>query len=177
MTDFDRWYAARETKILLSPSHMLETFDTTIVSYHLVSELADNPRKTRIREGRLEAHKPLVITPDVSNITSEGFGPEARDYIDFLKNHISNMRILKYGCHLTREDFSEVIVTAPMNMIAERVKEEVEQSGDKFSAVLTGVDDPWDVALVELWRREVERSAEKNFKELDEKGLLFGRKD
>jgi len=40
--------------------------------------------------------------------------------------------------------------------------------------VLQGVDDPWDVALVELWRREVERSAGMNIKELNDSGKLFG---
>jgi len=35
------------------------------------------------------------------------------------------------------------------------------------------VDNPWDVALVELWRREVVRSAGKNLKELNDSGKLF----
>ena len=53
------------------------------------------------------------------------------------------------------------------------MKAEVERTGDKFSAVLQGVDDPWDIALVELWRREVDRSAKKNIRELRENGKLF----
>ena len=47
-------------------------------------------------------------------------------------------------------------------------------SRDGFAAVLQGVDEPWDVALVELWRREVDKSFSKNVKELDENGKLFG---
>ncbi len=175
--DFDRWYAARRVKILLSPSHMLETFDSTLVNYHLVSELEDSPGKTRIREGRLEAHKPLVITPTFSDITMEGFGPEAREYVDFLKNATESLRVLRYGCHLKRENFSEQIVTARADEVAERVRIDVASSGDKFAAVLSGVDEPWEVALVELWRREVERSAGKNIKELNDSGMLFGRED
>ena len=174
--DFDRWHAARQTKVLLSPSRMLETFDSTLVNYHLVSELPDNPRKTRIREGRLEAHKPLVITPEFSGISAESFGREAREYIDFIRETCEHLRFLQYGFHLKRENFSETIVTESADAVAERVKSEVAASGDLFAAVLTGVDEPWDVALVELWRREVERSAGKNIKELDEKGMLFGRK-
>ena len=171
--DFDRWHAARQTKVLLSPTRMLETFDATLVNYHLVSELADNPRKTRIREGRLEAHKPLVITPDFAEISAESFGPEAREYIEFLKETCESLRVLQYGCHLRRENFSETIVTENVDAVAERVKNEVAASGDMFAAVLKGADDPWDVALVELWRHEVERSAGKYIKELGEKGMLW----
>ena len=58
--------------------------------------------------------------------------------------------------------------------VTERVKASVIASGDKFAAVLQGEDEPWDVALVELWRREVERSAGQNIRELNEKGKLFG---
>ena len=55
--EYDRWYAARMVRILIQPSHELETFGNTLVNYHLVSELDDYPGKIRIREGRLEAHQ------------------------------------------------------------------------------------------------------------------------
>ena len=173
---FDRWYAARQVKILLSPSHMLETFGSTIVNYHLISEIADRPNKIRIREGRLEAHQPLVITPNFSHIETEGFGDEARAYLEFLKENEKNLRILQYGYHLKSDNFSEQIVTDRLSVVTERVKAEVLASNDKFAAVVQSVDEPWDVALVELWLREVNRSARHNIRELDERGELF-RKD
>ena len=167
---FDRFYAARHVRILIRPSHELETFDSTLVNYHLISELEDNPGKVRIREGRLEAHKPLVITPSADNISMIGFGEAAREYVDFLKEH---MRILRYGYHLKSDNFSEQIVTDSLAAVTERVKSEVRKSGDRFSAVLQGVDNPWDVALVELWRTEVERAAPHDIKNLSKKGELF----
>jgi len=173
--DFDRWYAARRVRILVSPTHQLETFGSTLVNYHLISELDDNPGKVRVREGRLEAHQPLVITPHFSEITTEGFSEHAREYIKFLKENEDNLRILQYGYHLKSDNFSEQIVTDSLAAVTERVKAEVAARDDKFSAVLQGVDDPWDVALVELWRREVVRSAGKNIRELDESGKLFGK--
>ena len=171
--DFDRWYAARHVRILLSPSHHLETFGSTLVNYHLLSELPDHPGKVRVREGRLEAHQPLVISPDFSEITTEGLGDEARAYLEFLKENEKDLRILRYGYHLKSDNFSEQIVTDSLAAVTERVKAEVIGSNDKFAAVLQGVDEPWDVALVELWRREVERSAGQNIRELSEKGKLF----
>jgi hypothetical protein len=174
--DFDRWYAAKSARFLVEPSHSLETFGNTLVNYHLISEIADRPNKIRIREGRLEAHQPLVITPNFSHIETEGFGDEARAYLEFLKENEKNLRILQYGYHLKSDNFSEQIVTDRLSVVTERVKTEVLASNDKFAAVVQSVDEPWDVALVELWLREVNRSARHNIRELDERGELF-RKD
>lgn len=171
--DFDRWYAAKSVRILLMPSHQLETFGNTLVNYHLISELEDHPGKVRVREGRLEAHRPLVIAPHFSEITTEGIGDEAKAYLQFLKEHEDELRILQYGYHLKSDNFSEQIVTDSLAAVTERVKASVIASGDASAAVLQGVDEPWDVALVELWRREVGRSAGKNIKELNESGQLF----
>ena len=171
---FDRWYAATKVKILVSPSHELETFGSTLVNYHLISELEDHPGKIRIREGRLEAHQPRVIVPRISEFTSEGLGDEARAYLEFLRENEDSLRILQYGCHLKSDNFSEQIVTESIDAVTERVKAAVEEENDKFAAVLQGQDEPWDVAPVELWRREVSRSAGKNIRELNDSGKLFG---
>ena len=171
--DFDRWYAAKSARFLLEPSHRLETFGTTLVNYHLISELDDHPGKVRVREGRLEAHQPLVITPDFSPLETEGLGDEARAYLEFLRETEKNLRILQYGYHLKSDNFSEQIVTDRLSAVTERVKEEVIASNDKFAAVVQCVDEPWDVALVELWLREVKRSARGNIDELQKSGKLF----
>ena len=171
--DFDRWYAAKSARFLVEPSHRLETFGNTLVNYHLVSELPDNPGKVRVREGRLEAHLPLVITPHVTDVEMEGFGDEARAYLEFLKENEKHLRILQYGYHLKSDNFSEQIITDRLSVVTERVKDEVVASNDKFAAVVQCVDEPWDVALVELWLREVNRSAGGNIKELQQKGKLF----
>ena len=46
-------------------------------------------------------------------------------------------------------------------------------SKDAFAAVVQCVDEPWDVALVELWLRAVHRSARGNIDELQKSGKLF----
>ena len=158
----------------MSPSHELETFGLTLVNYHLISQLDDFPGKVRVREGRLEAHPPKIITPSgFAKIHAEGFGEEACRYIDWLRENEDNFRILQYGYQLKSDNFSEQVVTDSMAAVTERVKTAVRDSNDKFAAVLQGVDEPWDIALVELWRREVERSADKNIRELSERGKLF----
>ena len=170
---FDRWYAAKSARFLVEPSHRLATFGNTLVNYHLVSELDDHPGKVRIREGRLEAHQPLVITPHFQETEFEGLGDEAREYFNFLKENEERLRVLRYGYHLKSDNFSEQIVTDRLSVVTERVKTAVLESGDKFAAVIQCVDEPWDVALVELWLREVSRSAGDNISELQKSGKLF----
>ena len=171
--DFDRWYAARQARFLIEPSHRLETFGNTLVNYHLISELPDYPGKVRIREGRLEAHQPLVITPNFQEPEFEGLGEEAKEYFNYLRDNDIELKILRYGYHLKSDNFSEQIVTDRLAVVTERVKAEVRSSGDKFAAVIQGVDEPWDVALVELWLREIKRSAKSNINELQKNGKLF----
>ena len=171
--DFDRWYAAKGARFIVEPTHRLETFGNTLVNYHLISELADHPGKVRVREGRLEAHQPLVIAPHFQETEFEGLGDKAREYFNFLKENEEHLRILRYGYHLKSDNFSEQIVTDRISVVTERVKRSVIESGDKFSAVIQCVDDPWDVALVELWLREVNRSAEGHISDLQKNGKLF----
>ena len=171
---FDFWYAVHNTKIVRGPSRALETFGATRINYRHLAELPDDPRKIRIREGRLEAHKPAIITPEeYAESQMDGFGEEARKYLDFLKANRDNIRILQYGFQLRQEAFSEQVVTDTLDAVTARVVTDVEAADDDFAAVIQGVDEPWDVALVELWRHEVDRSAQKNIRELSERGKLF----
>ncbi|NQT94570.1 MAG: hypothetical protein HQ559_17575 [Lentisphaerae bacterium] len=90
---FDFWYAVNNTEILLMPSAYLETFDATVLNYHLVCELMDSVGQTRVREGRIQASRPQIITPEAySQTILEGFGDEARHYIDWLKEHEKEVR-------------------------------------------------------------------------------------
>ena len=171
--EFDRWYAAKSARFLLEPSHRLETFGNTLVNYHLISELPDDPGKVRVREGRLEAHQPRVIMPNLPETEFEGISPAAQAYFNFLRENEEHLRILQYGYHLKSDNFSEQIVTDRMDVVAERVMREVVASGDVFAAVIACVDEPWDVALVELWLREIHRSAKSNIDELQKNGKLF----
>ena len=127
---YDFMYAAEATKILHAPTKALETFGTTCVNYHLLAELEDYPGKIRIREGRLQACKPELITPEqYVKDEFEGFGEMARQYYDFLKSFEDSLKILKYGYRLKQEAFSEQIVTDSMEAVAERDHAQVLPSG------------------------------------------------
>ena len=165
---FDFWYAVRNTQIVHAPSRALETFGETRIHYYHLAELPDFPGKVRVREGRLEAHKPLLITPE-AYVQEElsGFGEQARQYLEFLKQNQESIRILQYGYRLSQEAFSEQIVTDSLAAVGDRVVEEVKRAEDPFAAVIKGVDDPWDVSLIHFFWLHVNVSAPVNVREFE----------
>lgn len=172
-TTFDFWYAVNNTEIVLMPSRHLETFGTTVLHYHLVSELMDSVGQIRIREGRIKASQPKIITPEAYAKTFlEGFGEEAQRYIEWLREHEKEVRILQYGYKLSQESFSEHIVTDDAKAVVARVEKEVREKGDPLSAVVMGVDDPWDVCLIKLFWEIIQKSAKTNIHQLTQQRMF-----
>lgn len=170
---FDFWYAVNNTEIKVMPQRHLETFGTTTLRYHLVSELMDTVNQTRVREGRMLASRPQIVTPEAySKTVLEGFGAEARQYIDWLKDHEREIRILQYGYRLKKEVFSEHVISESSETVLERVEKEVKERDDPLSAVVLGVDDPWDVCLVKLFWEVIQTSASHNIKELETRKMF-----
>ena len=97
----------------------------------------------------------------------DGFGAEARKYLDFLKENRDNIRILQYGYQLRQEAFSEQVVTDSLDAVTARVVKEVEDTEDNFAAVIQGVDEPWDVSLVHFFWLHVNASAPINVREFE----------
>jgi hypothetical protein len=170
---FDFWYAVNNTDVKVMPSRHLETFGNTIVNYHLISELMDDTGKIRIREGKLEAGRPQIITPDAYAQTAmEGFGEEARQYVEWLREHEQDIRVLQYGYRLKQESYRENIVTDTLDPVVERVKKAVAAIDDPMSAVVVGVDEPWDVCLVRLFWEVIQASALFNIREMQGRKLF-----
>ncbi len=166
---FDFIYAVSNTKIVRPPSRALQTFGSTRINYSHIAQLPDDPGKVRVREGRLEAHKPAIITPEAyMNDHLDGFGEQAREYLEFLKKNQDSIRILQYGYCLSQESFSEQVITDSMEAVTERVVGSAMISSDPFAAVVQGVDDPWDVSLVHLFWMHVNASAPVNVREFEE---------
>jgi hypothetical protein len=172
-TQFDFWFAVNNTEIVMPPKRHLETFGNTIINYHLVSELMDSVGKVRVREGRMQALRPQIITPTAySSLMLEGFGEQAKQYLEWLKEHEDTVRILRYGYTLKQEAFSEQVLTDTMDAVLERVKTEVAAKKDPFAAVVKGVDDPWDVCLVRLFWTVIQNSAQANIREMHERRMF-----
>lgn len=174
MDTFDFWYAVNNTEVIRSPIARLETFGTTKLRFHLVSELMDDVDKVRVREGSIEAARPQILTPqDMMGGHLEGFGSEeANRYLDYLREHQQSLRILQYGFKISKNDTNDYILSDSLVQVLENVVKEVDARNHPMSAVLLGVEDPWEVSLLKLLVEVVEHSTPGNIAELKSHNLL-----
>ena len=166
--EFDFWYAVNNTEVLEVPRNRLETFGTTLINYRLVTELMDSIGAIRIREGRIQAFRPEILTPQsFSESPLEGFDNEqANDFIRWLREHESELVLLKYGFKIRHETVTESLVHDTLDAVVERVRSEMKSKSDPLSALVVGVDEPWEVCLLKLLVEVVKRSAPGNARDL-----------
>ncbi len=166
--EFDFWYAVNNTEVLEMPRNRLETFGSTLINYRLVTELMDAVGQIRVREGRIQAFRPELLTPQsFSESPLEGFetGP-ANDFIRWLREHESDLILLKYGFRIRHESVTEAIVHDNLENVVARVRADWQAQDDPLSALVVGVDEPWEVCLLKLLFEVVRKSAPANAREL-----------
>ncbi|HMP88718.1 MAG TPA: hypothetical protein PJ991_00880 [Kiritimatiellia bacterium] len=165
---FDFWYAINNTEVIVRPRQSLETFGTTTLHYHLISEIMDSVDQIRVREGRIHAFRPQIITPDsIAQTLLEGFGEEQADhYLNWLRENESHLVLLKYGFSIKKEKINEHIITDNLANVLDRVKQDVSASTQPMHALIRGVDEPWEVCLLQLMAEVVQQSALSNAQDL-----------
>jgi hypothetical protein len=164
---FDFWYAVNNTELITRPTSRLETFGDTLVNYHLICELMDSVNKVCIREGHLKALKPEIITPQsLGHMDLEDFGPDAKQYADWLAEHGGDLKILQYGFRIQKREVKEYIVSEDIDSVKDKVRAEVEAKHDPLSSILIGVDYPWEVCLLKLMVELVQASAQGNMNDI-----------
>ncbi len=165
--EFDFWYAVNNTEVLRTPGSRLETFGNTLVQYHLLTEAMDDVNKVRIREGRIEAYRPQIITPDqMTSVMLEGFGDQAEDYLDWLRHNDQSFVALQYGFSIRKQEVNEHEVTDSLQEVTERVRAELEEASTDDHALLIGVDEPWEVCLLKLMVELIHQSAPRHARQL-----------
>ena len=171
--EFDFWYALQNTEIVKSPDGRLETFGNTVVNYFLLSELMDNVTEVRIREGRIEAFRPQIITPgNMGGSPVEGFGAEAQKYMDWLKENAEELVLLRYGFQIKKEHLREYTVHESLPVVVGQMEKTVRAKDDPLSALIVGVESPWEVCLMKLMVDVMQKSVVANVSDLQKKNLL-----
>lgn len=166
---FDFWYAVNNSHVIVPPRRQLESFGTTTIKYHLVTELMDSVNQTRIREGRVQAFKPeLVLPSSYADSLLEGFSEEeAGRYLSWLQRNEKNLMLLKYGFRIRKEEISTEVVHRSVQEVLDTIREDVEARDQPMEAVIRGVEEPWEVCLLKLMVEMVERSASMNARDLN----------
>ena len=167
--NFDFWYAVNNTEVLVLPRSRLETFGTTLIHYRLVTEPMDVVGQVRVREGRIQSFRPEILTPAslLESPLAEGFrsGP-AEDFVRWLREHESDLVLLKYGFKIRQETTTESLVHDSVENVLDRVRSDLEARNDPLGALVRGVDEPWEVCLLKMLFEVVRRSAPGNAREL-----------
>ena len=60
----DFQYAMENTQVIVSPERRIETFGNVNFRFYLISELMDEVNHVRIRDGRIEAQRPEILTAE-----------------------------------------------------------------------------------------------------------------
>lgn len=165
---FDFWYALANAEVITAPSARLETFGATLLNYSLLTEPMDDTSRVRIREGRIQALKPEILTPaSFTESPLEGFqSAAAEQFIRWLKKHASTISILRYGFRIRHETIRENTVTDSLDAVLDRVKKNLQDHPDPLAAIVVGVEEPWEVCLLKLLFEVVLRSAPANARAL-----------
>lgn len=166
-------YAIEHTQVIVAPEQNIATFGTTSFHFYLVSELMDSVNEVRVRNGKIHADRPQILAPDhINRLLLEGFGENARSYIDQLREQARNFAVLRYGFQLRKTDVNERMFRDPIEAVVARTKSEVEDSEQPLSAVIRGVDDAWEVCLLKFTIDMIERSAGGNIGDFRKRGLF-----
>lgn len=168
-------YAIENTEILRLPKQTLATFGTTNIYYYLVTEpsysdLVDKAKETVVREGKVMAEPPRVITPSYL-INLEGFSERAQRYFELMiRKHGPNVPGLFY--RYRNESKELTIVSDDLETVVHRLDETIDKKGDPLSAIIKGVDELWDVSVMKFIHDVTTGSLPSNIMDLGRRGLL-----
>lgn len=167
--------AVLHTEILRAPQQSLYTFGTTNIYYYLVtepaySELVSDIVETVVREGRVVAQKPRIVTPYYL-ASLEGFGPEARRYFEAsLGEYGPNIRGLFYTYKNEPKELN--IVSENLPSVVDRLNTLIDKRRDPLAAIIKGEDELWDVSLMKFIFEVTRSSLPENVQQLGSQGLL-----
>jgi hypothetical protein len=169
--DFD--YAIENTQVIVAPEGRIQTFGSTSFTFYLISELMDRVDQVRVRNGKIHAERPQILTPEhLRHLLLEGFGEKAQRYVDQLQEHLRNSAVLRYGFQFRKTDVTEETVRDSVDAVISRTKNRVRAENETLSAVIQGVDDAWEVCLLKFTIDMIERSSGGNLGDFRRRGLL-----
>jgi len=169
--DFD--YAIENTHVIVAPERQIATFGNTSFDFYLISELMDRVNQVRVRNGKIHAERPQILTPEhYCRLLLDGFGEKAERYIEQLREHARNIAVLRYGFQFRKTDLSEHTLCDSVDAVINRTKRKVEDTNEPLSAIIHGGDDAWEVCLLKFTIDLVERSSGNNLGDFRKRGLI-----
>ncbi len=168
-------YVVEHTEVLRPPKQTLATFGITNIYYYLVTEpvyaeLLARVEETVVREGKLVAERPKIVTPFYLLNLFEGFehGEEYAQYV-----------VERYGPHepgllyrYRNEPAETSILSSPMESVVYNINQKIDREGNPLATIIKGVDEMWDVSLMKFIHDITSGSLRSNVMELGMRGFL-----
>jgi len=167
--------AIRHTEILRPPKRSLATFGITNIYYYLVTEpayaeLVKSATETVIREGRVIAERPKIVTPYYLS-QLEGFSSDAKRYFDMLiKTYGPNVPGLFYTYKNEPKELN--IVSDNLLSVVDKLNDDIDKRGDPLTSIIRGQDELWDVSLMKFIYEMTRSSLPNNLLQMETRGLL-----
>ncbi len=169
----DIQYAMETTRVLHEPDRRIDTFGNTSFEFSILTEPMDEAGFVRIRDGRIEAGSPKIVTPEIiRGMQFEGFGEQADRFLQWWKDNGPDLAVLRYGFHFQKTDISEHTVHEPIEDVRARVVAEARRRANPMLAIIEGVDDTWEISLLKFGLDMIQKSQGINLFDFKRRGLL-----
>ncbi len=168
-------YAVAHTEILRIPKQKLATFGATNMYYYVVTrpvyaDLEKDIAETVVREGRVIAERPKIVTPYYLT-RLDGFSLDARRYFDILMDvHGAHAPGLFYTYR--KESQETNIVSEDLPSVVDKINARIDERGDQLASIIKGDDEFWDVSLLKFIYEMTRSSLQENLLQLQGSGLL-----
>jgi hypothetical protein len=168
-------YAIEHTELVRPPRQALATFGISDIRYYLLTQpvytdITGNTEETVVREGRVIAERPRIVTPYYLMNLFQGFehGREYSEYV--LRTYGANEPGLLY--RYRNEPAGMNILASPLESVIDNINRDIESSGNPLTAIIKGVDQLWDISLMKFIHDITRRSLGNNVMEMGMRGVL-----
>jgi len=168
-------YAIEHTELVRPPRQALATFGITDIHYYLLTQpvytdITGKTDETVVREGKVIAERPKIITPYYLLNLFQGF-EHGQDYADYLlRTYGASEPGLLY--RYRNEPAGMNILSSPLDSVIENINREIERSENPLSTIIKGVDEMWDVSLMKFIYDITQQSLNSNVMEFGMRGML-----
>ena len=168
--------ALEQTWVVRHPKQHLATFGSSNIAYYVVTEpiykdlVPHQKDEGVVRTGRVIAERPSVITPTYA-LNLHGFSTEAYEYLQHVaQTYGPNSPGILYQ-YRNKAEKTDIVSGIPSE-IARRIGDDLDGRNEAMSVVMVGVDELWDVALLNFIYEFTSSSAVQNVQEFQARGLL-----
>jgi hypothetical protein len=159
--------AMQRTELIRAPKRRLSTFGSTTMEYFVVTELTD--QMSAVRDGKVLAERPRIVTPYYL-LHVEGFSEGARRFLGMMAQQNPHEPGIFYS--YKNEPNSTNIVSEPLGVVVGNLSSRLDSEDRPLSAIIRGVEDVWDVAVMMFIYDLTRRAAGGNYADFQRHGMF-----